>query len=544
MRKIILTATVLFAASGVGLRAQENESLSRRIEVTRQYVPEVEGARKIDYAPRMSDTVTLKPYIDYAITPTPWKSVFGTQPIEPVAISTARYEPNLPFYLRAGAGYPLTSTANLRASFGNPRARHFGIYADHDGLWQHLIDNSAPAGHTENRLGFNGGFAAGRRTFDYDLHYDLNAYQWNGLISNNFNYFNNFSAAICFGDSFADLSRFNYRIGIEGGLWGNSLQSLTHSGGVDATAGFAWPVGRGAILLDGGFNGGWSSGVADQLISVAPHYRIKLADLTLNVGAKLYFNDYRFDTNRGNTVYALPDISIAYAVLPSFEPYITIDGSVANGTYKDLYALNPYVAPLTAGVRSKNVSLQGGFRGSARDLLVYDLHAGHMVADAPCFIRSIERGSFTPIQVPLNVTYASANIGFHLPAGFGFIAGVQYNSYDNEANLWRGASTTPAPLGMGIPSLHLSGTVTYDYRNKLFTKLRADFVGKRYMADMQDFYTEIPSYVDLSLSVEYKFSNRFSMFLQGDNLLNQTIIHYLGYQDYGIRGMIGFIVVF
>ena len=543
MRKIIFITATLLAASSVGVHAQENESLIRRIEVTRQYVPEVEGARKIDYAPRMGDTVTLKPYIDYAITPTPWKSVFGTEPIEPINISTARYEPINPFYLRAGAGYPLTSTANLRTSFGNPSDRHFGIYADHDGQWQHLIDDTAPAGCTENRLGFNGGFAAGQRMFDYDLHYDLNARQWNGTNNTSFNYFNNISAAVRFGDSFADLSRFNYRVGLTGGFWGNSLQSIKHNGGLDAFADFAWPLGSGAILTDAGFNGDWNPDISDQLFSLAPHYRLSVSDLNLNVGAKLYFNNYNFYSNRGNNIYVVPDVKISYTVLPTFEPYLSIDGSVANSSYKDLYAINPYVVPLSAGMRPKTLSLQGGVRGNARDILVYDIYAGYMAADTFCFVRSMETGAFSPIQVPLNVTFASANLGIHLPTGFGFLAGVHYNSYNNDPNLWRGTST-PTQLGMGIPTLNLSGTISYDYRNKLFTKVRADFIGKRFMASAQDFYTEVPSYVDLSASVEYKFSNRFSVFLQGNNLLNKPIYHYLGYKEYGVRGVVGFIVVF
>ena len=546
MRKIIFTVSAILLTAGV-LCAQENESLNRRIEVTRQYVPEVEGARKLEYSPRMTDTVTLKPYIDYAITPTPWKSVFGTEPIAPIDISTARYEPMQPFYLRIGAGYPLASLANIRASFGNRASRHFGIYADHSGQWQQLIDNlNNYYGRNENRLGFKGGFAAGKRNFDYDLHYNLNARQWNGMnVHSAFNYFNNLDMNIRFGDSFADLSRFNYRVGIDGGLWGNSLQSLTHNGGAGAFADFSWPAGNNAaVMLGAGFDGYWATGISDQLISLTPHYRIYASDLTLKVGAKLYFNAFNRNANRGNDIYAIPDIKISYRFLPALEPYLNIDGNVGSGSYNALYELNPYVTPLSAGMRPKSVALQGGIRGNARDILVYDINAGYLAAETFCFVRSFDTGAFTPIAVPLNTTHVAANLGLKFPFGFGILAGARYNVYNNDGNFWRAANGNLSRFGMGIPALNLSAALSYDCRNKLFTKIGVDFVGKRYFASVQDYYTEVPAYVNLYASAEYKFNSKFSLFLRGDNLLNAPMYYYLDYPEFGISVMAGFTVIF
>ena len=545
MRKIIFTVSAIFMTAGV-LCAQESESLNRRIEVTRQYVPEVEGARKLEYAPRMTDTVTLKPYIDYSITPTPWKSVFGTEPIEPINISTARYEPAWPFYLRIGAGYPLASMANLRASFGSRDTRHFGIYADHYGQWQQLVDNRNDYyGRNENRLGVKGGFAAGRRNFDYDLHYNLNARQWNGFYADSFNYFNNLDMSVGFGDSFADLSRFNYRFGINGGFWGNSLQSLTHNGGAGAFADFSWSVGSvGAVMLDAGFDGSWAADFADQLIALSPHYRIYDSELDLNVGAKLYFNDYNRAYDRGNNIYVIPDLQISYRFLPALVPYLSIDGEVRSGSYRDLYGMNPYVAPLSAGLRPKSVAVQGGMRGNARDIFVYDINAGYLSAETFCFVRSFDSGAFMPVAVPFNVTHVAADFGIEFPFGLGLTAGARYNDYNNDGNFWRATNANISRAGMGIPALSFSGAVSYHFRNRFFAKAGADFVGKRYMASVQDYYTEVPAYVNLYASAEYKFSDKFSLFLRGDNLLNAPVYYYLDYKEFGISVMAGFTVVF
>ena len=58
-RVLILSAAVLFC--GVPLRAQ----VTKQVEVTKTYVPEVSKAVKLPIVPDMTDTVRLRPEIDY-----------------------------------------------------------------------------------------------------------------------------------------------------------------------------------------------------------------------------------------------------------------------------------------------------------------------------------------------------------------------------------------------------------------------------------------------------------------------------------------------
>ena len=62
-RVLILSAAVLFC--GVPLRAQ----VTKQVEVTKTYVPEVSKAVKLPIVPDMTDTVRLRPEIDYTVTP-------------------------------------------------------------------------------------------------------------------------------------------------------------------------------------------------------------------------------------------------------------------------------------------------------------------------------------------------------------------------------------------------------------------------------------------------------------------------------------------
>ena len=43
--------------------------VSKHVEVTKKYTPEIGDAQKKDIAPNMVDTITIRPEIDYTITP-------------------------------------------------------------------------------------------------------------------------------------------------------------------------------------------------------------------------------------------------------------------------------------------------------------------------------------------------------------------------------------------------------------------------------------------------------------------------------------------
>ena len=65
--KRMLFVAALMAALPWGASAQ----VEKRVEVTKAYVPSVEGASKLAVVPDMTDTVKMRPEIDYTITPLP-----------------------------------------------------------------------------------------------------------------------------------------------------------------------------------------------------------------------------------------------------------------------------------------------------------------------------------------------------------------------------------------------------------------------------------------------------------------------------------------
>ena len=56
---------VLIALCAVSLSA--SAQVAKQVEVTKDYAPEIGEARKMDIAPNMVDTITIRPEIDYSV---------------------------------------------------------------------------------------------------------------------------------------------------------------------------------------------------------------------------------------------------------------------------------------------------------------------------------------------------------------------------------------------------------------------------------------------------------------------------------------------
>ena len=389
-----MTVIAAFLAAGVLTAQEDAASITQRIEVTRQYVPELGEAQKLDFPPRMADTVTLKPDISYAITPTPWKSVFDTEPIAPVAISTAEYRHQRPFYLMLGGGYPAQSRLDFYAAFSTPRDIRAGVYANHVGQWAKLENERGtkePASWTENGVGLYAGRDFGTRSLDFDIRYGYNYYTtmdkvWTGYMEPENIYYHKVQTSLTFGDAFTDLSRFNYRFGIAGSLWGTVVENPAAS----AFADFGWKAGRrGAVVVGASFEGAWNDwDTGDWYAALVPEYRLRTDRLSLHVGVKFYYDSFRLSaTDCGSHFFVLPKVGVSYELADAFIPYASLDGEIGTGNYLELAGLNPYIHEADiAG--AKRAELRGGFRGDAGDVVTYDVYAGYLIGELPYFLKT------------------------------------------------------------------------------------------------------------------------------------------------------------
>lgn len=165
-RVLILSAAVLFC--GVPLRAQ----VTKQVEVTKTYVPEVSKAVKLPIVPDMTDTVRLRPEIDYTVTPSALATNLSTEPFRPATVTYWEFDRPRPLYLKVGAGAPLNSVLDLYASTQNPGTGYVVGYLNHTGDWADIRNDFGvrpTSWRMHNRMGAAAGKYLGRRLLEGKL---------------------------------------------------------------------------------------------------------------------------------------------------------------------------------------------------------------------------------------------------------------------------------------------------------------------------------------------------------------------------------------
>ena len=173
--KRMLFVAALMAALPWGASAQ----VEKRVEVTKAYVPSVEGASKLAVVPDMTDTVKMRPEIDYTITPLSLQTTLATRPIRPATVTYWEFNRPLPFYLKAGMGYPFNSVLDFYASSQNPGTGYVVGYVNHEGRYSKIGNDFGVKNNSTrmlNRIGAAAGKYFGRHVLEGDLSYENRMY--------------------------------------------------------------------------------------------------------------------------------------------------------------------------------------------------------------------------------------------------------------------------------------------------------------------------------------------------------------------------------
>lgn len=545
MRKIILTAVVVICAVAVSAQ-NTGGSITQQVEVTKDYVPEISVARKLYFQPQIGDTIMLKPDINYSITPTPWKSIFGTKPIAPVSISTAEYSPARAAYIKVASGYPLQTALDFYAATSGDVSRgRFGVYLRHYGQWAETSHPNIP-NWSENRLALFGSKTIGKRILDAELGWDVNYYSTYSNSIGNCVASTGYIGAdlkITFGDSFTDFSRFNYRFGVSGG------SSMGYENAdANVFADFGWGLKKGVLLTGVRFDSWFrNDNSRDWAVGLMPEYRIGIKSFSLEAGVKMFYNNYRiYGGNRGNKVgdkfRVIPKLKLQYEVFTELTPYVGIDGDMCSGGVVALNKLNPLAVHDVIN-RSVFYDARAGVKGSSANMVSYDAFVGYVFGTMPVFVAYNE--SFMPYIADAGWFYVGASAKLDLPFGLSVELGGQYNKVNADAKifysgLWEYLSEDVKKVGTGIPLFKVGGKVMYNYRDKLFLKLGLEYAGTReFTHNIGAIMVKLPSTLNLTADAEYIIKKRYAVFVKGDNLLNSDIYRFLGYRALGANVMAG-----
>jgi hypothetical protein len=209
-------------------------------------------------------------------------------------------------------------------------------------------------------------------------------------------------------------------------------------------------------------------------------------------------------------------------------------GRITKNTYRNLSETNPYLAPFTTQLNTKEIEYYGGIKGTLGKHFNFNAKAGYIsytnlpflindtATDGKAFVISNE-SRVSNLRVHGDVSYVNKE-------KFTVSAGITYNGYVNMKNNAKAWNTLPLEF--------TSSLRWWAFKQVL---LKADFYaysGGFYLDKLNAAKANKPG-SDLSAGIEFKINKTFSAWFDVNNILNNKYERWHNYPVYGLNLMGG-----
>lgn len=524
----------------VAVSVSAQEKLSRQVEVTKDFTPDVDKASKKDVPPTMYDTVKLKPEIRYSIAPKTSPNAIKIDTIAAAGIATNTFSPGTPLFIRLGGGYPLNSLADIYFSKIYEQGSNFGAYINHDGYWGKLkneMGNELEAKDYSANAGLFGALKIGRHySLDGDAQFKLRGVDKYGLLAIEQIPLADYGTAssarwrdgafnLAFGDDFNDLSRFNFRIEAGTYLLMDNNQNKEYSYNIGAKIGKAF--GRHAITLKATWlatagNGGDIDGYDDKMLTFSPRYEHRGEKFDIEAGVDVTIND--------NDVWVFPQAKLTWNVSTgAFVPYIEARGAMTQNSYRNTLVQNPYIRAGYVMPNTEEYLILAGVSGDINAKFNYKAYAGFdIMHNKNWFTQIYNEGSTNDmayVTEGVSLLKIGGNIDWSISPSLRAELGVDY----------QGVLFTDIPKAFNLPNLTSKIEVTYNYRSRFEVAMSGCFATPRKIYALGTeieqtlgglYESETNSTFDLGLRAKWNVSRKVGIFANATNLLGAKLYPY------------------
>lgn len=597
MKRYIATFTLLCALS-----LSASAQVSKQVEVTKDYAPEIGTVHKMDVTPESEVTIDVRPEIDYTITPRSFVSTLGTHRIKPTKVTYWQYSGDKkPCYLKLGAGYPLNTVGDFYAATHRADVGYIAGYANHYGQYSKLSYMNGIDGdkykdnrsmQMNNKFGVVGGKYFGKYTLAGDVYYRMdtyhryplhNVYGEDGTPILEYKLrkidFDDVCFNASFGDSFADYSHLNFKVYAsadycrdksEQFVEGNRFQQINITAGAVLAREITK---RSALSLDLDYKGYYGlkslSAYENSIVGAKLLYRYRSGNLfDLNVGAKLFYDNNPADTQKKNRWHAFPVLNLSlnigdhgYAV-----PYVEVDGELQNNSYCSLAKLNPYIAVLGEGnsllqadrvvPNTELYNVRFGVSGHTKNSkFAYRFYANMSFMKNALYWYNVNQIFFDVVTANRNIWSLCGALDYRPISELMITAQVKGSLYNNYAKI--GEET----LGGAMPNVEAMLRVRYNHK-KFTLGMSAELYGKTEWTCVQNeslFGVEnpkptsmgtfhAPTSLNLSLYADWHVNKTCTLFAEGNNLLGDIkalqTYNWAFYREMGASFTVGVKVLF
>lgn len=560
---LTLFGIALISATSVSAQVE------KEVEVSKQFVPKVAVATKPAIEARFTDTVKLRPEIDYTIRPRVLNTQLETRTFRPASVTYWEFNRPTPFYLKAGAGYPLNSVADFYVATQNPSIGYAMLQLNHWGDYAKVRNHAGTkpnATRLSNRIGGAAGRYLGRHILEGEIYYENKLWHRYGatapldeqMVGSRVNY-GEAGMHIRIGDDVNDRRKVNFDIEGYGIYFHDNTQTISLlearqiDGGGKGRIGFRW--GDHQIGVGIGFEGAWGAGDMREYDNLNLHtqigYTFTHQRMDAEVGAEYHYSSIRMPEEVEGFHYLIPHVRLKFNLGDgAFVPFVGFDGEVERNDFRSLMHENPYL--ITGFALPKNTvhyNLRFGTEGDFASRFSYRIFVEmSWIENARYwyglnFPQASEPAhnflQFGVAQARRNTATLGLDLKWRPTTDLLIQGSLQGFLHDFRARL------DSHDLAGGLPALRSKLKIEYTHR-KFSVALAGDLTSTRHWSNLHyhtdttgagkiDFLIyKVPVTLDLSLYADYHINSSLSLFIEGRNLLNERLHDWANYPLTGI----------
>lgn len=261
----------------------------------------------------------------------------------------------------------------------------------------------------------------------------------------------------------------------------------------------------------------------NSVVQVSPAVIYNSGLLKINAGIIPTWSNSKFEY--------IPDV---YAEFQLKEKIFMIQagwvGKYVKNTFRNLSAVNPYLATLTSQTNTRETEFYGGIKASLGSHFNVSAKAGLVrYNDLPFFLNDTATDSkafVLSFEPTVNNFRVHGDLSYIVQDKFSAAAGVTFNGYTGMNANARAWNTVP---------MEINGSVRWWLMKQALVK--ADFymfAGGNYLAKGNQGFNFKPG-ADLSIGAEFRITKQFTAWLDVNNVLNNKYERWHRYEVYGLN---------
>ena len=282
-------------------------------------------------------------------------------------------------------------------------------------------------------------------------------------------------------------------------------------------------------------------------VGFQPSIKIHKNDLSMNLGVGFFYSAAQEEGESKFFIY--PQVTASYKVVGDLMIfYAGAEGTLQQNSYSDFVQENFFVSP-TLGVAptDQKYDVYAGLKGKLASSVSYNIRGSYKNEEGKAMFKSniynnsnantdgyTYGNSFEVVydKVKTLSFFGELKADFSKNVSFGINGTFSSFSTDTEAEAWN------------MPAIKLATTLDVNITPKWYAGTSLFFVGERKDVFRQATITlpfppdeniTLDSYFDLNAHVGYKFNERMTFFLKGNNLANQNYERWFNYPVQGLQ---------